>query len=79
MPLRIYATLFSNRTTPPILQATAHLETMQKLLPNTIHLSWLYDDNVLAEQWPIIEPKLSSLKDLVKKKIRLGAFRDIYQ
>lgn len=57
----MHATLFSNRTTPPILEATVHLETMQKLLPNHTYLLWLSDGNVWVEQWSIIEPKLSGL------------------
>lgn len=57
----MHATLFSNRTTPPILEATVHLETMQKLLPNHTYLLWLSDGNVWEEQWSIIEPKLSGL------------------
>lgn len=68
----MHATLFSNRKTPPILEATAHLDTMQKLLPDPICLLWLSDGNVWVEQWPIIEPKLSVLKELVKEQLDLG-------
>lgn len=65
----MHATLFSNRTTPPILEATAYLETMQKLLPDPTYLLWLSDGDVWVEQWPIIEPKLSVLKELVKEQL----------
>lgn len=50
---------------------------MQKLLPDPIYLLWLSDGDVWVEQWPIIEPKLSVLKELVKEQ--LDAFGAIFQ
>lgn len=44
---------------------------MQKLLPDPLYLLWLSDGDVWVEQWPIIEPKLSVLKELVKEQLDL--------
>lgn len=57
---------------PPILMAIAHpAPTDIKVPPNPILLAWLSEANIWVDQWPIFEPKLSVLKELIMKQLAL--------
>lgn len=41
-------------------------------LPNSIAINWHLDQVIWVEQWFIIEPKLSILKNLLCEQLKLG-------
>jgi hypothetical protein len=42
------------------------------MVSDPILLAWLSDVNIWVDQWPIIEPKFFSLKELIEGKLKLG-------
>lgn len=41
-------------------------------VPDPIPLAWLSEGNIWVDQWPILEPKFSALKELVLEILALG-------
>lgn len=47
-------------------------QALRNLVPDPNGLSWLSDNDIWVEQWPIIKPKLTALKELVNEQLGLG-------
>lgn len=47
-------------------------QALRNLVPDPNGLSWLSDNDIWVEQWPIIKPKLTALKELVNEQLELG-------
>lgn len=62
----------SKRGSPPLLRDTAHPGPPSIIVSDPILLTWLSDASIWVDQWPITEPKLSSLKELIKEQLILG-------
>ena len=57
---------------PLILLATVHPAPIDIKVPHPIPMAWLSEANIWVNQWSILEPKLSALKELVLEQLALG-------
>lgn len=61
-----------SRRSPPILMAIGHPVPIGIKVPDPIPLAWLSKADICVDQWPILELKLSALKELVLEQLALS-------
>lgn len=56
----------------PLLRTTLPQKSTIIMPPSPISLTWLLNQVIWVEQWPIIQSKLSILKELVIEQLKMG-------